>query len=259
MVILKAVLIGLIQGLTEFLPVSSSGHIAVLEHFLNMNSSNLVLETAVHFGTLLSLLVFFRKRILELLTGSYRAVRYRQCTDELKFTVMVIIGIIPAGIAALIFYDFIESAFSNLLLVGIFFIITGTFLFFTRFMKSGKPIGPKSAAFSSIAQIFALLPGISRSGITISGAMLGGADGKTAADYSFFMAIPLILAGFIKEMAGAGWTFSMPLLFAVISSFISGYAAVYLLYKLISKGRFHLFSYYLWPLGLAVIIYSVMT
>ncbi len=256
--VVKTILIGFIQGLTEFLPVSSSGHIALMEHFLNLSSDNLVLETAVHFGTLLSLLVFFRKRIFDLIKGIFIDIKERNYSQNSRFAVYVVIGIMPAALAALIFYDFIESAFSNLLLVGIFFIITGTILFSTRFIKHNHALTFKSSLITGIVQIFALLPGISRSGITISGSMMSGTDGKSAADFSFFMAIPLILAGFLKEMTGAGWTFSMPLIAGILASFISGYIAVFLLYKIISRGYLHVFSYYLWPLGISVIIYSVV-
>ncbi len=257
---LQTIILGIIQGLTEFLPVSSSGHLAVFSKIFGLESNNLFLETAMHFGTLLSLLIFFRIKIYNTVKHAFNEVKERSVEkDNLKFIGYVIIGILPAAIVGLLLYDFINKAFDNMIFVGIMFLVTGGILFATKFLeKKANKINIKNSLFVGIMQIFALLPGISRSGITISSGVCSGMSREKAADFSFFMAMPLILAGFIKEFIDTGMNLSLEIIMGIIASFISGYMAVYVLYKILKSRKFYMFSYYLLPLGIAVIIFGIL-
>lgn len=257
---LQTIILGIIQGLTEFLPVSSSGHLAVFGKIFGLESNDLFLETAMHFGTLLSLLIFFRIKIYNTVKHAFNEVKERSVEkDNLKFIGYVIIGILPAAIVGLLLYDFINKAFDNMIFVGIMFLVTGGILFATKFLeKKANKINIKNSLFVGIMQIFALLPGISRSGITISSGVCSGMSREKAADFSFFMAMPLILAGFIKEFIDTGMNLSLEIIMGIIASFISGYMAVYVLYKILKSRKFYMFSYYLLPLGIAVIIFGIL-
>ncbi len=257
---LQTIILGIIQGLTEFLPVSSSGHLAVFSKIFGLESSNLFLETAMHFGTLLSLLIFFRIKIYRTIKYAFNEVKERSVEkDNLKFIGYVIIGILPAAIVGLLLYDFINKAFDNMIFVGIMFLVTGGILLATKFLeKKTSKINIKNSLFVGIMQIFALLPGISRSGITISSGVCSGMSREKAADFSFFMAMPLILAGFIKEFIDTGMNLSLEIIMGIIASFLSGYIAVYVLYKILKSRKFYMFAYYLLPLGIAVIIFGIL-
>lgn len=254
---IKIIILGIIQGLTEFLPVSSSGHLAVFERLFNITSDNLFLETAMHLGTLFSLLVYFRKKIIDLVTGAYREIRNRESNKaSTHYMLYVIIGILPAAIAGILFNEHIKNAFSNMIIVGMLFIVTGCILLGTRWVKHANTLNGRNALLIGIMQIFALLPGISRSGMTISTGVFAGLKREDAADFSFFMAMPLILGSFIKEFIDAGMSISLEIIVGIVVSFVSGYAAIILLYKILKTRKFYLFSIYMIPMGIAVILYG---
>ena len=145
-----------------------------------------------------------------------------------------------------------------MIIVGILFLITGIILYLTKFCNKTGELNAKKSIFIGLMQVFALLPGISRSGMTISTGVFAGVDRKHAADFSFFMAMPLILASFIKEFMDSGMRFSLEIIVGIIVSFLSGYVAIIILYKILGSKYFFRFSYYLIPLGICVVIYGLI-
>ncbi len=258
MIVLKSIILGIIQGLTEFLPVSSSGHLALFEKLFNMKSDNLFLETSMHMGTLFALIIYFKYRILDLLKNAFIEIKDKnENKKNIFFILYVIIGIIPASIVGLLFYSQIENVFHNLYIVSVLFFITSIILYLTKFSKQTKELNSKNSLLIGIAQIFALLPGISRSGITISSGLLLGLKGKDIADFSFFMAMPLILGSFLKELIDSNFIWDISIVSATLAAFISGYIAIVFLYKILKSDKFYLFSYYVLFISIITLLTEV--
>ena len=181
---IKIIILGILQGVTEFLPVSSSGHIVLFEHFLNITKDDIVIEVILHFGTLLSILIFFRKDIYNLLAGIINRDNY-----SLLYASSIIVATIPIVLFSLVAKDYISSVFSINILVYTY-IINSIILFMTKGAKGGKnQLTIKLAIAMGIAQIFALLPGISRAGITICTGLILGYQQQEVAKFSFFMGL----------------------------------------------------------------------
>lgn len=255
-----AIFLGAVQGLTEFLPISSSGHLALANSILNIPQDNLFFEVVLHLGTLFAIIIFMRKKIALLLSGAYRELSNKDNSEKanLRYIGYIIVGIIPAVIFALFFNDMIENAFSNMRFIGIFFLITAALLFSTKFFSGKSELNLKKSLIVGAAQIFALFPGISRSGTTISAGIISGLDRERACDFSFFMAMPLIFAAFAKEMMDSHAVFDIYVLVGFFSSFIFGYISVFLLYKILKSDKFYYFSYYLVIIGVFTIFRSVV-
>ncbi len=235
---MKQFLLGLIQGLTEFLPVSSSGHLVILKHWLNFQSEGVVMEVTLHFATLLSIIIFFRKKIFEYLNK--------------EKILLIIIGTIPIAIIGFLFEDKIELMFDNYLLVIVALSLTGLILFLTKKSKEDKEeISLKMAFVIGIAQAFAIIPGISRSGITVATALLLGITRKKAFEFSFILAIPALLGAFLLNIPDIYKTNIAPLslLSAGVTAFFAGLIALWIFYSLIRKKNLSLFSYYLWAIA----------
>lgn len=243
---IKTVILGIVQGATEFLPVSSSGHLALFERFLGYSSDNLVLETVLHLGTLLALLIFFAGKIFKLLQGAYREVRGGEKEKpSILFILYVIVGIIPAGLAGFFLEDAVKAAFGNIFFVSAFFMASAVIIFLTKFAKEGKPLDFKRSLIIGIAQVVSLLPGISRSGTTISCGLFLGLDRERSTDFSFFMAMPVILGAFLKQAIDYQIVLNSQIAAGFAAAFISGYAALMVLYRLLKSGKFYMFSFYL--------------
>ena len=256
---LTAVLLGAVQGLTEFLPVSSSGHLALANNLLKIPQGDLFFEVVLHLGTLIAVMIFMRKKIFSLLTEGVKELNDKSKNEKenLKYIGYILLGIIPAIIFAIFFDEVIEDAFSNIRFIGVFFLITALMLFLTKFFNGKSKVNLKNSVIVGIAQIIALFPGISRSGTTISAGIFAGMDREKACDFSFFMAIPLILGAFLKELLSSSAVFNMNILFGFASSLIFGYISVVFLYKILKSNRFYYFSFYLTFVGLAAILRSM--
>ncbi len=256
---LQTVVISLVQGLTEFLPVSSSGHIVILKKIFNIETTNLFFETVLHLGTIFSILVFFRKKILNLIKDSFFEIKEKKMEKKnLRFIILVLIGIIPAGMVGFIFNDMIEKVFENILFVGIFYLLLSFVLFMTKFSKpEEREISLKDSLIIGFSQIFALLPGISRSGLTISTGLYLGLKNEKSFDFSFFMAIPLILGAFFKELIEVKPSFDFNIITGIFFSFLSGYIALIFIYKRFKNRKLHIFSIYTFILGIFILLWSM--
>ncbi|RKZ23107.1 UDP-diphosphatase [bacterium] len=229
---MREILLGVLQGLTEFLPVSSSGHLVFFKHLLGLGEQDVTLEVMLHLATLLAILVFFWKRIPSYLKG--------------KKIMLIILGSVPAGIVGVFFKDKIEALFTHQLLPLTFF-TTAVFLLLSDRRRGEREIGIKEALFIGIAQAFAILPGISRSGFTIGTALLLGVNRDEAFEFSFFLSIPAVLgAGILEAKEIRGEFLPLPFLCA----FLSGIFALWILRRAVLRRRLLFFSLYLFGLAL---------
>ena len=236
-------ILGVVQGLTEFLPVSSSGHLVMTQHLMGMDTPGVLLEVVLHMGTLAAILIYFFDDIKQLLHAVIKG-----SENELTYIIYLIIANIPVVYAGLLFKDIIETTFT-ISIVKWMLIINGLVVGSTYFFQNRpkKELVLKTALCIGFSQVFALLPGISRSGFTISVALIMGIHHEKAAKFTFFMAIPVLFgAGFIQlvTIESQASIFSLSLLVGFISSALTGYLVINWLFEVISRGKFYLFSLY---------------
>ncbi|MBI9098873.1 MAG: undecaprenyl-diphosphate phosphatase [Spirochaetaceae bacterium] len=257
MSILKAVILGIIQGIAEFLPVSSSGHLLVTRNLMDLGDIPVLFDILLHVATLIVVIFVFRERVIALLHSLFRwMIRKSDESDKsnLKMIILILVATFFTGVIGIVINDL--EFFQNPKVVSIFFIVTAVILWLTRYVKPRNEYsipGPKEGILLGIAQGFGVIPGISRSGITISAALLGGIDRKKAGEISFIISIPAIIGAFLIDLKDGAQLMSEVSYIAVIAGFITtmivGYFSLILLMKLIKSGRFYLFSFYLLPLG----------
>jgi len=264
--IIKAIIIGIVQGLTEFLPVSSSGHIVIAQEILGLQyneEQNLMFAIILHFATALSTIVVFRKDILEIIKGLFQF----KWNEQTQFSLKIILSMIPAVIVGLFLKDTLEELFSNLRLVGFMLLVTATLLYLADKAKNtGKNISYKDSFIIGLAQsVAALLPGISRSGSTISTSIILGDDKAKAARFSFLMVLPLIIGAAAKEYldatqpGAAPISFDvLPLAFGFLAAFISGLFACKWMIEFVKKAKLKYFSIYCSIVGVFVILYTFL-
>ena len=266
MTFIESIIVGIVQGLTEFLPISSSGHIVITQNLFGLSSDNIAFEVFVHFGTLLSIVaIYYRdlgKMIVSFLGGLFSrnpGERYRE-DAYFRLSIFVIIGTIPAVLVGLFLKDFVESIFHNVHLVGWTLIATALILLLTTWSRDrSKEITPPKSLWIGMAQMLAILPGISRSGSTISTALYLGIPRKEAARFSFLLAVPAILGATILEtgelLSGTVELRWSILLAGLVAAFIVGYGAILLILRLLQRGKFAWFSVYCFCLGIVVLLY----
>jgi len=257
--ILEAIILGIIQGLTEFLPVSSSGHLELTKAILGedkMPQEGLLFTVIVHFATALSTVVVFRKDIIEIVMGLFQF----KWNESFQFSLKIILSMIPAVIIGLLFEKELEQLFDgNVVFVGCMLIITALLLFFADKSKNTlKPVSFKNALFIGIAQAIAMLPGISRSGATISTSVLLGVDKSKAARFSFLMVVPLIFGKIAKDVMSGDLVYSESsfgyLSAGFLAAFIAGLFACSWMVKLVRNSKLKYFSIYCLVVGLLAII-----
>ncbi|HNW50051.1 MAG TPA: undecaprenyl-diphosphate phosphatase [Prolixibacteraceae bacterium] len=257
MSVIEAFILGLIQGLTEFLPVSSSGHLELGHALFGIKSqSNLKFELVLHAATVLSTLIVFRKDIIELITGLFKF----KWDDNNKYIAMLLLSAIPAGIAGVLYEDKIEAMFTgNLLLLGIQFLFTALLLAIAFFKPSGnRKINFLDAFILGIAQMVAIIPAISRSGATIATGLIIGNERSGLAKFSFLMVIiPIVGALFMKAVSGdminESTVATIPMLVGFLAAFISGLLACKWMINLVKKGKLIYFAIYCLVIGLFAI------
>ncbi|MEA2077733.1 MAG: undecaprenyl-diphosphatase UppP [Candidatus Marinimicrobia bacterium] len=264
---LKIIILAIIQGLTEFLPVSSSGHLALAEYLLGIESPGVTLEVFLHFGTFMSVAVIFWKDIVKILIAFFgnfwKVWKYPTVMKENEdFTmgIYIILSMIPAGIVGLLFEEQIDGLFDNILIVGIALIVTGTMLFLTQWAQNEKRHLKGWRVFlMGLAQAIAIIPGISRSGSTVSTGMFLGMPREKVAKFSFLMALPLIFGATIMKAKDAfateGFIWS-GIIIGTVTSFLFGYFAVKWLLRAIIKGRLYMFGFYCLIIGFLAIIFG---
>ena len=264
MELLEAIILGIIQGLTEFLPVSSSGHIELVKAMFDREDPfSDEMTIVLHFATALSTCVIFRKDILEIFQGLFQF----KNNDQFKFSIKIILSMIPAAIVGLSFENEITSLFnSNVLLVGLMLIVTGLLLLVAdKATATKKKVSFGQAIIIGIAQAIAILPGISRSGATISTSVLLGIDREKAARFSFLMVVPLIfgkiakdLLDLIKEPAVTDNVSYLPYVLGFAFAFVTGLIACTWMIKLVKSSKLYYFSIYCFIVGIAAIIYTFL-
>lgn len=231
------IIYAVIQAATEFLPVSSSGHLALASHFLG--NSNIFFFTILHLASLLAVLIFTRKEIASMFLFN---------DEGKKLLTYLIIGTIPAVLFALFFGKIIEQAFNSLLFLGFAFIITGIVLYSTKFTHYFSRLGWKNALFIGVMEMFALFPGISRSGMTISAGLFSGLRKEGAAKFAFLLFIPVSIGAFVFEFGNAYFSWSLVVGFVV--AFVLSLLFLNMLYVIVRKGKFWIFAFYCWLIGI---------
>ncbi len=247
--LIRAVILGIVQGLTEFLPVSSSGHLELVKYFLGDTSlaeESLLMTVTLHAATALATLVVFRKDVASIFQGLFQF----EWNEASKFSVKIIISMVPAALIGLLFEDQIELLFNQqILLVGFMLIITGLLLYLAdRARKTDKQVGYWDALIIGVAQAIAILPGISRSGATISSSVLLGIDRERSARFSFLMVVPLILGKMAKDLLSGDLTESSAQLLNLsagfVAAFITGLFACVWMIRLVKNSKLTYFSVY---------------
>lgn len=251
------IILGVLQGLTEFLPVSSSGHLVVAQHYLTgFSGPPLPFDVLLHGGTLISLLIYFHKDIKAVVI-SFFSFRSEEGRDDRRLGLMIILGSIPAGIVGIAFMDFFESLFSNIIVVPLMFLVTATLLFVAE--KKGvaeteeRHAGIKEALIIGTAQALAIVPGISRSGSTIALGLLLGLKKEAAARFSFLLSIPAVLGAFLINLKELD-SIDISSLLGVFLAAGVGLLAIKLTINAVVVKKLWIFSLYLTLLGLTLVI-----
>jgi undecaprenyl-diphosphatase len=271
--LLHAIILGVIQGLTEFLPISSSGHLAIAELLMKQEPS-LSLKVSLHVGTLVAILVVFWRQFLELITGFIGTVRalatgqlldsFRN-DDSVKMFLLVLIALVPTGILGLLVKHYLVSAMSDLGFVGAALLINGGVLFATRWSDPSPAVARKpgilDALLIGIGQGLATIYGISRSGSTISAGLFRRLGASFAVSFSFLVAIPAIAGAELLEIVSQSATGSVKFYTAFLGAVVSGvvgYLFLRLLIRLVRRGQLSFFAYYSWLAGIVVIIFHFL-
>lgn len=274
---LQALIIGIIQGLTEFLPVSSSGHIAIAQRLFNLTNPDLTFAVAMHLATLLAVVVAFWHDIWGMITGffgglgaliSRRSSAGRIWRQNVGFrtATLIVVGSIPAAIAGFLLKDFIEGLFGSLLAIGVMLLVTGLLLWLADGIHSkGTPLRQFTsgrAFLVGLAQAAAIAPGLSRSGSTIAAGRLSGLTRDGAARFSFLLSIPTILGAVLADsgdlLTAASGAARQPLLIGMAAAALVGYVAIAIVMKTVRAGRLRIFSFYCWAVGVAVIVWQLL-
>ena len=271
--IFQGIIIGIVQGLTEFLPVSSSAHLIFIQKLLGVESS-LAFDTFLHLGSLLAVLIYFRADIYKMIrawllsVGDILQHRFKEgfYSDPYKrLSWYVILATIPVGIAGVFFESQVDALFAGALYVpGFFLFVTGTILYLSQRMASGQidmsRMGWFQSLFMGLGQACAIMPGLSRSGTTIAAGLAMGLDKEFAAKFSFILSIPAIFGAFIVQLKDIGSSMSgdgAAIILGFVAAFISGYFAIKWLIDLIQNKSLDIFSCYCWIVGIIVFMGSI--
>jgi undecaprenyl-diphosphatase len=258
--VLKAVLFGIVQAITEFLPVSSSGHLVLAKDLLGLEEVGITMEVVTHLATALAVIVFLRKRIVEILSAVVGKAKPgyepgESATRDFRLFLFVILGSVPAAVVGLLMRDRVEGLFDNVTTTALMLVITGLFVFVTgKFGRASGSLGWGKALLVGVAQACAIIPGLSRSGLTVGTGLASGVPRKEAFEFSLLLSLPAILGASLLEIVG-GRLGGDPavVLAAAVPAFVGGYFAIKLLFATVIHHRFHAFAYYLIPLGLLVL------
>lgn len=255
----QAFLLGLVQGLTEFLPVSSSGHLVMVSALLGIRDEGILFEVVVHVATLIAIVVFYRKRITTLVRGALRGEPHAW-----RYASKLVIGTLPAVALVLVAGDFLESMFETPAVAGVALLVTGGFLWTTRTTlprAHGPEPGWGAAFVIGCAQAVAIVPGISRSGATVTAALALGVEPLAAAEFSFLLGVVAIAGAAVRmipDLGGVTGAELVPLGIASVAALVSGLLALWLFVMLLRKQAFHRFAFYVWPVGAAFLAWLAL-
>ena len=272
----QAVVLGLVQGLAEFLPISSSGHLALLQYFFKIESDNVLAFTVLmHLGTLISVFIVYAKDIWALLKELCYTIRdictgkgpRINCCEMRRLGFMIIVATSPTAIIGLLFEDFFESLYSKLVAIGIGLVFTGTIMWLSEKFGKGKyevmQMKWRTAIFVGIMQGIAICPGVSRSGSTLVGSLSGGLKREFAVKFAFLISIPSILGSIVLEIPdlfeeGMDMSLAGPCLLGVIVAAVSGLVAIKAMIRIVSRKKLIYFSIYTWTIGILVAGYAML-
>lgn len=271
--ILQGIIIGIVQGLTEFLPISSSAHLIFIHNILGVGSS-LAFDTFLHMGSLIAVLFFFRKDVYEMIrawilsVGDIAQGRFLEGFKKDPYKRLawyVILGTIPVGIVGILFESQVEALFAGALYVPAFFLfVTGTILYLSQRMNSGKVdfnnMSAKESLFMGLGQACAIMPGLSRSGTTIAAGLTIGLNKEFAAKFSFILSIPAILGATVVQLGDIGSALDtniLPVALGFIAAAVSGYIAIKWVLDLIQNKSLDIFAYYCWAIGIIIFMGSI--
>ena len=267
---LHAILLGLLQGATEFLPVSSSGHLVMLKSLLGIETEGVLWEVALHVGTLGAVVLLFWRDIRDLLAGWFRGFgrlnrdgwrRVWSDCAEFRYGWYVILGTLPAAVAGVSVKHLIERAFASPILTAAMIFVTGEILWLTRphsLLRHTGKVRLRDSLVIGLAQAAALIPGISRSGSTISAGLLCGVEREQAARFSFLLSVPVILGASLLEgrkITSLPHDQIVPLLAGAGAALVSGIIALRLLLRVVRAARLHWFAWYCWAVAVAGVLY----
>ena len=271
--ILQAIIIGLVQGLTEFLPVSSSAHLIFAQQALGVADVGLAFDVLLHVGTLVAVLVYFYDDILNMIKGFFLSLidlKEGKFISEIKkdpykkLAWLTILATIPVGVVGVLFNDIVEEMFTGLTIPAFLLLITGCLLYTSQRMNSGridvKNMTLKEALIMGCGQAIAVLPGLSRSGTTIAAGLFAGLDKEFAAKFSFILSIPAILGAAVfqlKDLSGGNVEIGACIAGFVVAV-ISGYFAISVLLKIVREKSLDIFAYYCWIVGIVVLVGSLI-
>ena len=256
MTIFEAIFLGIIQGLTEFLPVSSSGHLALFQNLFGIKTPTIFFDTILHLGTLAAVVFYLRKEIVYILKTITQK-------STIKLVLMLILATIPAVIAGVLLQDKMQQIFDSLFYVGVFFIATSAILFATRFFKKQEKDLENMSWFDSLFiglfQAAAILPGVSRSGSTISASIFRDMKREDAFKFSFLLSIPIIFGAFVLQFAKQHFQLlsseAVADLLGFLFSVIFGFVSLKIMEKILIKGKLHYFAVYCLILGLVILFF----
>ena len=250
--ILAAVILALVQGWTEFLPISSSGHLVLVEHLLGVHSEGVALEIVLHVGTVFAVILYYRDDFLAILRDGWRFLRGGrgpEAVSAARLALFLVLGTIPGALGGVLFDDRIEAAFGDPRFVCFALLFTGVLLLSTlAARKRDLRLSPSRAFAVGVFQLLALLPGVSRSGSTISGGLFLGLVPEEAARFSFLLSVPIILGAVVFQLPEVGAELEhgqfVPYLVGLVVAFLSGYLAIGTMLRIVRRGRFALFGIY---------------
>jgi len=244
--LIQAIILGVIQGITEWFPVSSSGHLALMQNLFNLQVP-VVYDILLHLGTALVVLIKFRKDILNIIL-----------LKERKLLLYLIIGLTATAIVGFAFRGLFKSFFYNLTIIGVAFLITGILIILTKNRTTNKRLDYKSSFMIGLTQGFALIPGISRSGSTISIGLIKKINKEQLIKYSFILSLPAIIGAAIFEIKDINLINPTPIIIGTLVSSVVGYISLTYIIRIIRKGKFHNFSYYCFIIGIITLIISLL-
>jgi len=272
---LQSVMLGIIQGLTEFLPVSSSGHLVLLQNLFGIREPELLFDISLHIGTLIAIFIVFYREIRSILQTLLRVPALIKSSgslkslfadnEEIRIAALIIIGSIPTAILGILFHKITDQIFGSVWIVGVMLLVTGTLLWFTRRITiEGRPlikVRIRDALMIGLIQGMAIMPGISRSGATISMALFLGMNREVAGRYSFLLSIPAILGALILSLNSTIIQTDIPvriILLGTVTAAIVGYIGLKILLRLVKQGHLYYFAPYCWLLGAVTLIWSLL-